>query len=215
MAGAAVGGGQARPGSEEGAAARPARLTGRRLLRRLLARTGSGRALGAEQRLPLERRLQTPLARVRVHRGEAVDEAARSLGARAFALGRHVFLSRSEPARSRRAWATLAHELVHVRQHLRRAEPEAGPIQEAPEPEVERVDLARELASFHRVGAPALGLQLAAAPPPRPAARTDLAPPEAPAAPGTEGPDLEALSQEVYARIRRRLAVERERIWGL
>lgn len=57
------------------------------------------------------------LSAVRVHTGEAADRAARSVGARAFALGRHVVFARGsyrpQTAEGRRL---LAHELAHVAQ---------------------------------------------------------------------------------------------------
>jgi Domain of unknown function (DUF4157) len=67
------------------------------------------------------------LAEVRIHRDEAADRAARSLGARAFTLGRNIYFqaARFHPS-SAQGLALLGHELEHARQVL-----SGGPVEAA------------------------------------------------------------------------------------
>ncbi|WP_282606181.1 DUF4157 domain-containing protein [Pelagibius sp. Alg239-R121] len=67
------------------------------------------RGLGAE-RAGLEARLGGDLSSLRIHEGPAVDRASSALGARGFAVGRDVALSRMAVP------DTLAHEAVHALQ---------------------------------------------------------------------------------------------------
>lgn len=63
-------------------------------------------------------RLGTSLAGVRVHDGPSADRAARSVGARAFALGDDLVFARGEYQPETSAGRRLlAHELAHVVQH--------------------------------------------------------------------------------------------------
>src|SRR5690242_643497 len=85
---------------------------------RLRGLQGRGTPLPAAVRTDLGERLSHDFSRVRVHTGAAADDAARELGAVAFALGRDVVFAAGryapETAAGRRL---LAHELVHVAQH--------------------------------------------------------------------------------------------------
>ncbi|KFA94819.1 hypothetical protein Q664_00155 [Archangium violaceum Cb vi76] len=78
---------------------------------------GSGIPLKEELRHSMEQALSTPLGDVSLHTDDRADALARSLSARAFTLGRHVFFRRGalEPA-TRRGRELLAHELTHVAQ---------------------------------------------------------------------------------------------------
>ena len=67
--------------------------------------------------VPLSKRIGTDFAGVRVHRGEASHQAAESLGARAFTLGRHIHLNRVADGLSAADRSVLlAHEAVHSAQ---------------------------------------------------------------------------------------------------
>jgi hypothetical protein len=85
---------------------------------RLRGLQGRGAPLPAAVRTELGARLSHDFSRVRVHTDAAADEAARGLGAVAFALGHDVVFAAGryapETAAGRRL---LAHELVHVAQH--------------------------------------------------------------------------------------------------
>jgi hypothetical protein len=67
------------------------------------------------------------LAEVRIHRDEAADRAARSLGAQAFTLGRNIYFqaARFHPSTAQ-GLALLGHELEHARQVL-----SGGPVETA------------------------------------------------------------------------------------
>ena len=85
-----------------------------------------GTALPNATRGMYERFFGTDLSRVRVHNGEQVGAAARTLNARAFTQGYNIYFSAGEyaphdPMRRR----LLAHELAHVVQQ-KGAEPQAG-----------------------------------------------------------------------------------------
>jgi hypothetical protein len=77
--------------------------------------------------------LSADLGGVRLHMGQTADRAARSVGARAFALGRHiVFAEGAYQPGSGEGRRLLAHELAHVVQEraapvLRREEAAPGP----------------------------------------------------------------------------------------
>lgn len=104
------------------------------------ARSDVGAAL-AEPGMPLRPadaaffgpRLGTDLAGLRIHDGPSADRAARSVGARAFALGDHLVFARGEyRPDSSGGQSLLAHELAHVAQDGGR-----GIIRRQPEPEAE------------------------------------------------------------------------------
>jgi hypothetical protein len=85
------------------------------LRRYLAASRGGGRPLEAEVRHGLERSFGRPLDSVRVHTGPAAAGAARSLGARAFALGKEIWFGAGEyrPDRPEGRYL-LAHEVAHT-----------------------------------------------------------------------------------------------------
>lgn len=78
---------------------------------------GAGQPLEGGLRQPMEARLGHDFSRVRVHTGTRAAESARTIGARAYTVGRHVVFGDGELAphtpEGRRA---LAHELTHVAQ---------------------------------------------------------------------------------------------------
>ena len=78
---------------------------------RLLNSPGSGQPLPAAIQDTLERRLEVPLRSVRLHMDASAAAAARSLGARAFTYGLHVFLGEGEQATD---LPLMAHEVAHV-----------------------------------------------------------------------------------------------------
>lgn len=78
------------------------------------ARSG-GQPLRQEVKAQTEKAFDFDFARVRVHSDEAADKLARSVRARAFTVGNHIFLGRGEyDAGGERADKVLAHELTHV-----------------------------------------------------------------------------------------------------
>jgi hypothetical protein len=101
------------PGEGIGAAGGPLPATAASAL----ARLGAGRPLPAVQRRPMEQAFGADFGSVRVHTGEGVASVARSMQARAFTLGRDVYLPDglpdvgTEPGRH-----LLAHELAHTLQ---------------------------------------------------------------------------------------------------
>jgi hypothetical protein len=77
----------------------------------------TGQALDAGTRGFFEPRLETDLGGVRVHRSGLAAEAARSIGARAFTVGRDiVFGDGADALESDTGRALLGHELAHVMQ---------------------------------------------------------------------------------------------------
>ena len=79
--------------------------------------TDDGAPIPAEVRAPLEGRMGFDFARVRIHTGPRAAEAARSIQAHAYTLGRHiVFAQGAASFHSREGRRLLAHELVHVAQ---------------------------------------------------------------------------------------------------
>jgi hypothetical protein len=97
--------------------------------------SGSGTPLADEVRGPLESRLGYDLSDVSVHTGAADGEAARSINARAFTVGKDVFLGEGA---SPRDLPLMAHEVAHVvQQH------EAARVG-APAPRIQRQELAPE-----------------------------------------------------------------------
>jgi hypothetical protein len=94
----------------------------------LVARARSGGVpLGGALRSALEAAFGVPLDEVRVHTGTEADTAARSLGARAFAIGRDVFFRNGsyEPER-REGQRLIAHEVAHTVQARGIAAPVSG-----------------------------------------------------------------------------------------
>lgn len=81
---------------------------------------GGGRRLPDDLRAEFEREFGRDLGDVRLHTGRRADEAARSIGAEAYTVGRDVAFAagnyRPETERGRRL---LAHELAHVIQQRR------------------------------------------------------------------------------------------------
>jgi len=76
----------------------------------------SGRALAPERRAPLERRLRHDFAKVRIHDDAHASRSAAELGARAYAVGRHIGLAAPLGDRDPATGTVLAHELTHVAQ---------------------------------------------------------------------------------------------------
>jgi Domain of unknown function (DUF4157) len=82
---------------------------------RIQARRGLGRPLSPAERAFFEPRLGHDFGQVRVHTDRQAAELARSVRARAFTLGRDVFLGPGEAAPDQPAGRRLlAHELTHV-----------------------------------------------------------------------------------------------------
>lgn len=77
--------------------------------------SSTGQPLDAASRVYFEPRLGHDFSRVRVHTDSQAEEAAASVGARAFTVGRHVVFGRGEYSPSEAAGRhVLAHELTHV-----------------------------------------------------------------------------------------------------
>ncbi|MEV5508654.1 eCIS core domain-containing protein [Streptomyces orinoci] len=76
-----------------------------------------GQPLDSRVRAELEPRMNADFSDVRVHTGPAADEAAASVGARAFTAGSHIVFRHGQYAPdSRQGRQVLAHELTHVLQ---------------------------------------------------------------------------------------------------
>ena len=73
---------------------------------------GAGRPLDRVERSFFEPRFGKDFSGVRVHEGAAADKAARSIDARAFALGSDIAFARGE--REKGGPRLMAHELAHV-----------------------------------------------------------------------------------------------------
>jgi len=71
-----------------------------------------GQRLPARLRAPMERAFGADFRRVRVHSDTESDRMCRSIGARAFTAGEHIFFRRGDAAE--RSTPLLAHELTHV-----------------------------------------------------------------------------------------------------
>lgn len=81
-----------------------------------------GRPLDATTRTFMESRFGTDFGTVRVHTGERADVAARSVDARAFAVGEHIAFAAGEYRPTTRSGRfLLAHELTHTLQQGSRA----------------------------------------------------------------------------------------------
>jgi hypothetical protein len=85
------------------------------LANRIRAMEGGGNVLPARIREPHEARFGSDLSMVRVHTDQEAADVSRSLGAKAFAVGRDIFfaMGRFSPA-TRVGQRLLAHELTHV-----------------------------------------------------------------------------------------------------
>jgi hypothetical protein len=82
---------------------------------------GAGAAVPDDVRAPVERMTGGDLSTARVHSGPTAETAAEALDARAFTVGRDIFLGAGEAATDR---ALLAHEATHV---VQQAGAPAGP----------------------------------------------------------------------------------------
>ncbi len=79
--------------------------------------TAPGRALDADVRTAMESKLGHSFADVRIHADAQAADAARSIGADAFAVGTHIIFAEGRYAPGTwRGRALLAHELAHVAQ---------------------------------------------------------------------------------------------------
>jgi hypothetical protein len=76
--------------------------------------SGRGEPLAGPVVAPMEEAFGVDFGRVRVHRDVASDELCRSISARAFTLGDHIFFRRGEDAGAPAGRHLLAHELAHV-----------------------------------------------------------------------------------------------------
>ena len=91
-----------------------------------------GKPLESEPRAFFERRFGVDFGRVRIHTGPEAEDAARSVDARAFAVGRDVVFGAGQyEPRGGEGKRLLAHELAHVVQQGFRPAP-AGPLEVAP-----------------------------------------------------------------------------------
>lgn len=92
------------------------------------ARAGGGQAIGADLRERLEAAFGRDLGHVRVHDDARAHDAARSLGANAFATGSDIVFGagRYRPD-TRRGTALIAHEVAHVVQQANRPLASGGP----------------------------------------------------------------------------------------
>lgn len=93
------------------------------------ALAGGGQRLRPEDASFFGARMGGGIEGVRIHDGPAADRAARSVGARAFALGGDIVFARGEyrPA-SEPGRRLLAHELAHVRQEGGTLRRQAAPV---------------------------------------------------------------------------------------
>lgn len=118
----------ARPASTAPAvahAAEPGRHTGQPGSNQAVShRLGSGQPIPPPLRSAFQEQLGTDLGTVRIHSNTAAAEAARSLGAQAFAVGSDVVFGagRFQPETPKGQWL-LAHELAHVAQARSAAPP--------------------------------------------------------------------------------------------
>jgi hypothetical protein len=97
----------------------------------------AGEPLESTVRAGMEKQLGHEFSGVRIHTGERAAESARSLGARAYTLGKDVVFDAGEYApRKQEGKQLLAHELTHVVQQgaaPRTSSAEASPVKSAPQ----------------------------------------------------------------------------------
>ena len=95
------------------------------LVDRLVAQAGStGHELSGQVRRSFEEAMGADLSHVRVHTGSDVDAGSRSIGARAFTVGRDVFFRDGLPnTSSPDGQRVLAHELAHTLQRSPSVQP--------------------------------------------------------------------------------------------
>ena len=93
-----------------------------------VARPGAGRPLPPATRGPIEAHLGADLSGVRVHSDSSAQQAAGSIGAKAFTHGNHIWLGRGQSADD---LGLMAHEATHT---VQQGKGRAGPalIQRAP-----------------------------------------------------------------------------------
>lgn len=84
-----------------------------------------GRALTDEARATFEPGFGRDLSAIRIHAGSRAEASARSIGARAYTVGRHIVLRRAEDAHGTgSARHVLAHEIVHALQQVSVSSPQ-------------------------------------------------------------------------------------------
>ncbi|MBP6107110.1 MAG: DUF4157 domain-containing protein [Steroidobacteraceae bacterium] len=114
----------------------------------LHAMRGGGSVLPADTRAFFEPRFNADFSQVRVHKGTQAEEAAQSIGAKAFTMGRDIGFAKGQYApESREGRTLLAHELTHVVQQGGAAGTEA-PIQR----KVDEESFARRGGKIEEVG---------------------------------------------------------------
>ena len=131
-----------------------------------------GRPLEAGPRTDLERQLGHDLGRVRIHTGTRAAASARAVGARAYAVGRHVVFGAGEFAPATHTGRQLlTHEVVHTLQQKQAAATPAGSLRlaarhEHAEREADRIARAGDRTAAAPVAVTATPLQLASQPAP-------------------------------------------------
>lgn len=131
-----------------------------------------GRPLEAGPRTDLERQLGHDLGRVRIHTGARAAASARAVGARAYAVGRHVVFGAGEFAPATQAGRQLlTHEVVHTLQQKQATATPAGTLRlaerhEHTEREADRIARTSAQTVAAPVPVTATPLQLAAQPAP-------------------------------------------------
>lgn len=211
-----------------------------RLARRMQLRMGRGAPLPSSTRRFLETVLRRPLVGLRVHTGGEEARVVRKMGAAAATLGREIVLSPDFPGlETSRGLELLAHEAVHAIQAAERGPAyEGAPEAREEEAEALRAQMAvrehlqrsrlrvsvppppsptfPELPVARAPGRAEVPLPVTAVPSFGPFRRAPAeetvtpAPSPPPAAEPSPAPDVEALTEEVYRRLRYRLELERE-----
>lgn len=131
-----------------------------------------GRPLEAGPRTDLERQIGHDLSRVRIHTDARAAASARAVGARAYAVGRHVVFGAGEFAPALTTGRQLlAHEVVHTLQQRQAAATPAGTLRvaarhEPAEREADRIAHTGAQTVAAPVAVTATPLQLAAQPAP-------------------------------------------------
>ena len=83
---------------------------------RLLDKSGSGRSLSEPEQRFLQRVHGQRFSEIRLHEGPVAQEAARTIAARAFTIGRDIYMGEPVKADSAAGAELLAHEATHVKQ---------------------------------------------------------------------------------------------------